>query len=97
MRGAARLAGPLLLDAPATVEATWTGLLHGLYWLVANLADEAPRTGQAARTAFGSQSAGSARPSATVTLEFTGLAYFGALLLIGLLTSITDPERFGWR
>ena len=42
LRGAARLAGPLLLDAPATVEATSIGLLHGLYWLVANLADEAP-------------------------------------------------------
>ncbi|HEV2774552.1 MAG TPA: AAA family ATPase, partial [Solirubrobacteraceae bacterium] len=42
LRGAARLAGRLLLDAPQTVEATSIGLLHGLYWLVANLADEAP-------------------------------------------------------
>ncbi len=30
-------------------------------------------------------------------LDFSGLAYFGALLVIGLLASLTDLERFGWR
>jgi DNA-binding CsgD family transcriptional regulator len=42
LQGAARLAGPILLDVPGTLEATPVGILHGLYWLVANLADEAP-------------------------------------------------------
>jgi DNA-binding SARP family transcriptional activator/DNA-binding CsgD family transcriptional regulator len=42
LRGAARLAGPVVLDVPGTVEATPVGLLHGLYWLLASLADEAP-------------------------------------------------------
>lgn len=42
LRGAARLAGPVLLDVPEAGRATPVGLLHGLYWLVANLADEAP-------------------------------------------------------
>ena len=30
-------------------------------------------------------------------LDFSGLAYFAALLAIGLLISLTDPTRFGWR
>ena len=42
LRGAARLAGPVLLDVPEALEATPVGILHGLYWLVASLADEAP-------------------------------------------------------
>lgn len=42
LRGAARLAGPVLLDVSNAVEATPVGVLHGLYWLVANLAEEAP-------------------------------------------------------
>ena len=42
LRGAARLAGPVLLDVPEELEATPVGILHGLYWLVANLAEEAP-------------------------------------------------------
>jgi DNA-binding CsgD family transcriptional regulator len=42
LQGAARLAGPVLLDVPEMLEATPIGILHGLYWLVANLADEAP-------------------------------------------------------
>jgi DNA-binding CsgD family transcriptional regulator len=42
LRGAARLAGPVLLDVPEALEATPVGILHGLYWLVANLAEEAP-------------------------------------------------------
>ncbi|MDQ3722459.1 MAG: AAA family ATPase, partial [Actinomycetota bacterium] len=42
LHGAARLAGPILLDAADAVEATPMGILHGLHWLVANLADEAP-------------------------------------------------------
>ena len=41
-RGAAQLAAPSLLDVGEAVEATPVGLLHGLYWLVANLADEKP-------------------------------------------------------
>jgi len=42
LRGAALLAGPILLDVPEAVEASPVGILHGLHWLVANLADEAP-------------------------------------------------------
>ena len=42
LRGAARLAGPVLLDVPEALEATPVGILHGLYWLVANLAEDAP-------------------------------------------------------
>ena len=42
LHGAARLAGPVLLDVPEEVGTTPVGILHGLYWLVANLADEAP-------------------------------------------------------
>src|SRR5688500_18195390 len=42
VRGAARLAGAVLLDVPEALEATPVGILHGLYWLVANLAEEAP-------------------------------------------------------
>ncbi len=42
LRGAARLAGPVLLDVPEPLEATPVGILHGLYWLVANLAEDAP-------------------------------------------------------
>lgn len=30
-------------------------------------------------------------------LDFSGTAYFGGLLVAMLLTSLTDPERFGWR
>jgi class 3 adenylate cyclase len=42
LRGAAKLAGPILLDVSDPLEATPVGILHGLYWLIANLADEAP-------------------------------------------------------
>ena len=42
LSGAARLAGPILLGVPEALEATPVGILHGLYWLVATLADEAP-------------------------------------------------------
>lgn len=42
LRGPARLAGPLLLDVLETKETTSVGILHGLYWLVASLADEGP-------------------------------------------------------
>ena len=42
LSGAARLAEPVLLDAPESVPASSLGLLHGLYWLVANLAEKAP-------------------------------------------------------
>jgi len=42
LSGAARLAEPVLLDAPESVPASSLGLLHGLYWLVANLAEQAP-------------------------------------------------------
>lgn len=41
-RGAAQLAAPSLLGVGEAVEATPVGILHGLYWLVANLADEKP-------------------------------------------------------
>ena len=41
LRGPAGLAGPALLDVPDRLEAP-AGLLHGLYWLVVNLAEEAP-------------------------------------------------------
>jgi DNA-binding CsgD family transcriptional regulator/tetratricopeptide (TPR) repeat protein len=41
--GAAALTAPILLDAASPVaEATPFAVLHGLYWLVANLAGEAP-------------------------------------------------------
>jgi hypothetical protein len=42
LSGAARLAEPVLLDAPESVPASSLGLLHGLYWLVANVAEQAP-------------------------------------------------------
>jgi len=42
LHGPATLAGPVLVGAPGPVEAAPLGLLHGLYWLVANLADESP-------------------------------------------------------
>ena len=42
LQGAAKLAEPVLLGAPEGVEAAPLGLLHGLYWLVASLADETP-------------------------------------------------------
>ncbi len=40
--GAAALAAPVLLDAPSETDSVSFGVLHGLYWLVANLAEEAP-------------------------------------------------------
>src|SRR4051812_6206513 len=42
LQGAAKLAEPVLLGAPEGVEAAPLGLLHGVHWLVANLADETP-------------------------------------------------------
>ena len=42
LRGAAQLAGPVLLGVADAVDVPLPGLLHGLYWLVANLADETP-------------------------------------------------------
>ncbi len=42
LTGAARLAEPALLDVAEPVEATFFGLLNGLYWLLATLADERP-------------------------------------------------------
>ena len=42
LTGAAQLAEPVLLGAPDDAGAAPVGLLHGLYWLVADLADEAP-------------------------------------------------------
>ena len=42
LRGAARLAEPVLMGVPEGIDAAPVGLLHGLYWLVANLAEETP-------------------------------------------------------
>ena len=42
LRGAAALAAPVLLDVAGPVEATPVGVLHGLYWLTASLAEDAP-------------------------------------------------------
>lgn len=40
--GAAALAAPILLDAPSDSNSVSFGVLHGLYWLVANLAMQDP-------------------------------------------------------
>jgi DNA-binding CsgD family transcriptional regulator len=40
--GAARLARTVLFDLPGDAAATTVGVLHGLYWLTANLAERAP-------------------------------------------------------
>ena len=40
--GAASLAAPLLLDAPVEGEPASIGVLHGLYWVVAGLAERRP-------------------------------------------------------
>ena len=42
LRGAAGLAAPLLLNGREPSSASPAGLLHGLYWLVANVAADAP-------------------------------------------------------
>ena len=42
LAGAAALAAPVLLDTPSDGAAASFGVLHGLYWLVANLADGDP-------------------------------------------------------
>jgi class 3 adenylate cyclase len=42
LRGAAALAAPVLLDVGDVPETTPQALLHGLYWVVANLSAEAP-------------------------------------------------------
>jgi len=42
LQGAARLAGPAILDAADPTDAPPAGLMHGLYWLVANLSEEQP-------------------------------------------------------
>ncbi|HEV2768644.1 MAG TPA: AAA family ATPase [Solirubrobacteraceae bacterium] len=42
LTGAARLAEPVLLDVAEGVDASPFGLLNGLYWLLATLADERP-------------------------------------------------------
>ncbi|MGZ6562791.1 MAG: helix-turn-helix transcriptional regulator [Solirubrobacteraceae bacterium] len=42
LSGAAGLAAPAVLDAPADVATASFGVLHGLYWLAANLADAQP-------------------------------------------------------
>jgi DNA-binding CsgD family transcriptional regulator len=42
LHGAAQLAEPVLLGAPEGSDAAPVGLLHGLYWLVANVAEEGP-------------------------------------------------------
>ena len=42
LQGAARLAEPVLVGVPENIDVPPPGLLHGLYWLVANLADETP-------------------------------------------------------
>jgi DNA-binding CsgD family transcriptional regulator len=42
LHGPAKLAEAVLLGAPEPVDAAPIGLLHGLYWLVVNLADESP-------------------------------------------------------
>ena len=39
---AAQLAEPVLVGVPEGIDVPPPGLLHGLYWLVANLADETP-------------------------------------------------------
>lgn len=40
--GAARLAAPIVTDAPGDSPTASFGVLHGLYWLVANLAERRP-------------------------------------------------------
>jgi class 3 adenylate cyclase/DNA-binding CsgD family transcriptional regulator/tetratricopeptide (TPR) repeat protein len=42
LRGAAALAAPVLLDGGDVPETTPQALLHGLYWVVANLSAESP-------------------------------------------------------
>ena len=42
LSGAAALAAPVLIDAPAGGEVASFGVLHGLYWLLANLAEHGP-------------------------------------------------------
>lgn len=42
LQGAARLAESVLLEAPDELTPAPVGVLHGLYWLSANLADRAP-------------------------------------------------------
>ena len=42
LRGAAKLAEPVLTGIPEPLDATPVGLIHGLYWLVVNLAAESP-------------------------------------------------------
>ena len=42
LRGAAALAAPILLDVGDVPETTPQALLHGLYWVVANLSAESP-------------------------------------------------------
>ena len=42
LNGAARLAQSVVLDIPAGAAAAPVGVLHGLYWLTANLAEPAP-------------------------------------------------------
>jgi DNA-binding CsgD family transcriptional regulator len=42
LHGAARLAEPVLMGAPDGIDAAPVGLLHGLYWLVADLAEATP-------------------------------------------------------
>ena len=42
LSGAARLAAPAVIDAPGEPTAASFGVLHGLYWLTANLAERQP-------------------------------------------------------
>jgi predicted ATPase/DNA-binding CsgD family transcriptional regulator len=42
LSGAAMLAAPVVTDAPGDPSAASFGVLHGLYWLVANLAEHQP-------------------------------------------------------
>ncbi|MDQ3630909.1 MAG: AAA family ATPase, partial [Actinomycetota bacterium] len=42
LAGAARLAEGVVLDIPVSLDAAPVGILHGLYWLTANLAERAP-------------------------------------------------------
>jgi DNA-binding CsgD family transcriptional regulator len=42
LAGAAGLAAPIVTDAPGDESAASYGVLHGLYWLVANLAERRP-------------------------------------------------------
>lgn len=42
LTGAARLAAPALLDLPEEADANPFGILNGLYWLLASLADDRP-------------------------------------------------------